>query len=246
MTVLQILKQVLRRLREPTVASLDTSTYSTMVCDLMDDIHREMLDAHMWHAMDRTVDIEVSASDRVLDLSALVSGGGNVNNSSYITGPDSQLRYDSCGPLVWVFDSSTDTEGVRLIQVSEQEMHRLYQTDRDQTIDDPCYFSLSVMADGVGQQMTIWPPPTSTRWIRAVFWIPEDVIDATADDSRVLLVPTRPLILGTLMLALNERGEEVGEPGMLAERRYYSALAAAIEADTKADEKTNVYEYRRD
>jgi len=59
-------------------------------------------------------------------------------------------------------------------------------------------------------------------------------------------MPHRPVYLGALYLALNERGEEMGEPGGKAEQRYRVALNSAIEADQKAKVRSEEYEAVRD
>jgi hypothetical protein len=85
--------------------------------------------------------------------------------------------------------------------------------------------------DGDGLEALLCPPPTVACFLRIRMWTPEDDIDVDADDNRTLLVPWRPLYLGALYLALNERGEEIGEPGGVAERRYNQSVSGAIEAD---------------
>jgi hypothetical protein len=80
-----------------------------------------------------------------------------------------------------------------------------------------------------------------------IFWTPAPqlAVDGTTDATEVLL-PDRPIFLLALMTALNERGEEIGEPGNLAERKFVNALSAAIERDIQAAGKAERYEWRRD
>ena len=49
-----------------------------------------------------------------------------------------------------------------------------------------------------------------------------------------------------LFLAFNERGEEMGEPGNMAERRYATSLVDAIDADVQRTGRTNRLEFYRD
>lgn len=247
MTLLQIVNRVLKRLREDTVASLDSTDYSLMVTEMLYDVHQQCLEAYDWSAMEHVVDVPVDALQRVLDLTRLEADGGDIEAGGRITKNESHVVYDLHGrPQAWLFDSDTDTDGDRLIQVSEKDMEALLQQDRDETNDDPTYFSLRMSPDRAGLQLSIWPPPTSTKHIRIRFWTPEDEIDATDEDSRTVLVPDRPLLLGTIMLALNERGEELGEPGNIAERRFYDALSGAIEQDMKRRGWVNEYEAWRE
>lgn len=247
MTVLQIINRVLRRLREDTVVSLTETAYSLMLVDLLHDVHRECVERHDWSSMEHVINVPVDASQRVLDLSRLEADGGDVAAANRVTTNDSFLLFDCEGlPQAWVFDDSSATEGEQLIYVDEPTMERLYQQDRDQTGTDPSYFSLRQSPDRDGLQMTLYPPATAARHIRMRLWTPEDEIDSSTDTSRTPLIPSTPLVLGTLMLALNERGEELGEPGNTAERRYYDALSGAIEADQNRRGFANRYEARRE
>lgn len=247
MTVLELVNRVLRRLREDTVTSLVETPYSTMLVDLLHDVHQECVNDYDWSSMDHVIDIPVDASQRVLDLSRTESAGGDIDDTGIGLKIDSTLRYDTVGrPMVWLFQDSSDEDGCRMLVCEENYMESLYQEDRGQTNDDPSYISFRAHPDRDGIEATIWPPPTSTKHIRAKFWTPESEVDISTDVARTLLVPARPLVLGTYLLALNERGEELGEPGNLAERRFYESLSAAIEMDTMRRQQTNRYEFRRD
>lgn len=245
MTILQIINKVLRRLREDTVSAINETDYSYMLCELLNDVHHEVLD-HDWSAMEHVIDVPVAAAQRVLDLTRLEAAGGDVLAGGRVTNNGSMLRFSGGFPQAWAFDSALDTDGDQLILVNEEQMEQLYQTDRDETNDDPCYFTLRQSPDRAGLQMTIWPTPSAARHIRLRLWTPETEVDPDTDTNRVMLVPDRVLYLGTVMLALNERGEEMGEPGNVAERRFYSALSQAVEADLNVRQYGNRYESWRE
>lgn len=245
MTILQIINKVLRRLREDTVSAINETDYSYMVCEMLNDIHQEVLD-HDWSAMEHVIDVPVDASQRVLDLTRLEADGGDVLAGGRVTNNGSLLRFDGGFPQAWVFDDTSDTDGDQLLLVTPEQMEQLYQTSRDETSTDPSYFTLRQSPDRAGLQMVLWPTPTAARHIRMRFWTPEDEVDPDTDSARTMLVPDRVLYLGTVMLALNERGEEMGEPGNVAERRFYSALSQAIEADLNIRQYGNRYESWRE
>jgi hypothetical protein len=245
MTVLEIVNRVLRRLRETTVSDLQETEYSSLVTELLIDVHAECMD-HDWSSMEHTVDVPVNAAQRVVDLSRLVASGGNVDPASRLPTSESVLTYDDDGtPQCWVFDSSSDTTGTPLGYVSPPALDQLYQEDRANTGLNPSLFSLRNHPDRSGLELTLWPAPTATRHIRIRLWTPESPIQITTDETRQLLVPDRPLVQGTLYLALNERGEEIGEPGNIAERRYDKALAAAIEQDVNRRSMADRYTAQR-
>jgi len=86
------------------------------------------------------------------------------------------------------------------------------------------------------EDITVW-----SRWNN-----PEVPITTDTDDGYEFVVPALPIYLGTLFMALNERGEELGEPGSIAERRYYDALNTAKESDIQVRGLTNEYEFVRE
>jgi hypothetical protein len=221
--------------------------YSLMLAEILADVHQQCLEAHDWSSMEHIINVPVDASQRELDLTRLEAAGGDISDTDTALKNDSTLLWDLGGlPSAYLFDDSSDTEGRQLYYIGEREMGRLYQQDRDQTNSEPSHFSLRQSPDRAGLEMLIYPAASETRHIRMGFWTPEGEIDTDADDSRTLLVPHRPLILGTIMLALNERGEELGEPGNIAERRFYDALSASIELDMNRRGRADVYEFRRD
>lgn len=246
MTILQIINRVLRRLREDAVVTLNETDYSVMLTEMLHDIHQQCLD-HNWSSMEHVIDVPVDAAQRTLDLSRLEADGGDIAAGGRALKTSSMLQFDADGRAqAWLFDSSSEDDGEIMVQVDTPTMERLYQQDRDQTNEDPLYFALSNHPDRDGLQMTLYPAPTAARHIRMRFWTPEDDIDIDTDVARTLLVPSRPLVLGTIYLALNERGEELGEPGHVAERRYIDALGSAIEADQDRRGRTNRFEAVRE
>lgn len=224
MTVLEIVNRVLRRLREDTVTTITETSYSALVGEFVADIHEELLE-HEWSSMEHTVDVPVDAAQRVLDLSRTEANSGDVATTSRVPTTDSIIYFAK------VFDDTSDTDGMPLFIVSPQEIECRYQEDRDQELTDPIWIAFRNHPDRDGLEATIYPPPLSARHIRIYAWTPEAPIDIDTDDNREVLVPARPIRLGALYLALNERGEELGEPGGVAERRYEESVGQALEAD---------------
>lgn len=239
MTVLQIVNRILRRLREDTVQTLTENPYSTLITEFVADVHEELLQ-HEWSSMQHTVEVPVDALQRTLDLSRLEVDGGDVEAGSRLPTTNSILYWAK------VFDDNADTEGCDLIERTPEELEDRYQQDRDYVAQDPLYIAFRNHPDRDGVEAILWPPPATSRHIRIRMWTPEAPIDADADDARTLLVPSRPLQLGALYLALNERGEELGEPGGVAERRYYDSVGIALEADVNRRARTGRFTAERE
>jgi len=236
----------MRRLREAEVVSTTDSDYATLVAEFVSDIHQDVMEIYDWTALRHTIDLDLVTSQQTYDLARLVADGGAVVAGGRVTNQGSVILWDNCDrPQTWIFDNSSDINGSSMYLLSDAELQSLYQGDRAQTILDPVFFSLRQSASQEGLEFSVYQLPSSSRRVRIRFWTPEAVLEADGtDDATVIRVPWRPIYLGTLALALNERGEELGEPGNVAETRYENALAAAIEADKQARSRTDEYEFR--
>lgn len=248
MTFLEVLNKVLRRLREDTVNTMDSTEYTRLVSEFIAEIHQECVEVHDWTSMRHTITLAVASGTRTYNLGLTIAQGGNVPNTERVTTTDSLLVYDESNqPMAFLFDDASHAYGDRMFHISQTDMERLYQSDRALTNQDPTYFSYRLNPSNGGLELTLWPIPASDRTIRFTFWTPESEPDTDGtDDNTVLLVPWKPVYLGALMMALNERGEEMGEPGAMAERRYYNALSRAIESDQQLTGRTDQQEFVRD
>lgn len=249
-TQLTIVNNVLRRLRENTVSSVADNAYAQLIAMWVNDGIREVTNAYDWKSLDHTVEVTVSASTSNYDLTALVSGGGNVENTGRVTTAESMLRWDDKQqrPLAYWYDSSASTEqGDQMWLLTQDERKRRALQDQDQTSATPTLFSLSLAAAGDGFELDLWPIPSGTGYLRLLFNTPQSelAIDGT-DDATSIIVPNQAVEAYVAMIAANERGEEIGEPGNLLERRYQSTLATAIEAAMSNDNRANRYESWRD
>jgi hypothetical protein len=95
--------------------------------------------------------------------------------------------------------------------------------------------------------MALWPIPSIDDYmVRAYFNTPEDDLDVDSDANTDIKVPNNVVVLGALYKALNERGEEIGEPGGIAETNYYNALSRAISLDMNNRSRADGYVWFRD
>jgi hypothetical protein len=252
MTLLEIVNKVLRRLREDEVSSLSTE-YSMLIADFVADAHREVQEFHDWSKNDYTIAARLTAGTHEYDLTRRVANGGSVEDSYRPPGSNSFLRFTGPHAHAWLVDNLSDTTGVPLRYVAWDDLYALYQEDTNAE-GEPEYFSIqpSDLASVAGQvedgwRMLVYPAPTATKNLRLRFHAPEALIDPDTDSpSRQILTPWRPIVLGAIFLALNERGEEMGEPGALAEKRYYAAMVAEKERDLNLGVHGNTLEFYRD
>jgi hypothetical protein len=246
---LTLVNNVLRRLREDTVTSVADNAYAQLIAIFINDGIREVCEAYDWNALFHTIDVDLVDGTSEYDLSATVALGGNVDNAGRATTMDSMLRFDMYGrPLAFIYDSAADTEAnIQLRLITEDERQRRYLEDTGEVNTEPSMFSLLQATDGDGYIIRIWPEPDAARRLKIVFSTPqaELAIDGT-DDSTDIIVPNQVVEAYAHLTAANERGEEIGEPGNMLERRYQRLLGGAIEAAMSADQRTNRYESWRD
>jgi len=130
------------------------------------------------------------------------------------------------------FDVTSNEKG-QLYDIPLRDLRAWRNTQN--TIDDvdvPYRFSVKPDSDGRGYTLELLQGSTTSRTWRTYWYAPqaELAVDGT-DDSTEVLLPKRPVFLMALYYALNERGEEMGEPGNVAEQRAMEAAAAAMELD---------------
>jgi hypothetical protein len=215
-TYLQIVNKVLTKLREDTVTSVTYNDYSSLIGEFVNDAKKEVESAWDWAVLRTSVSFSSSIGVRTYSLA---SG----------TNDDSRLIYDETGcPMA--FDVTAGTQ-IQLYEYNEDRLERefLLQTPV-QTIEQPAYFSLTQL--GTGFQVNFLETPSAVRNYKFYFIVPQEDLSADGDTCTV---PWRPIRDLALMYALDERGEEIGEPGGRAERRYHESLANAISIDAKKD-----------
>lgn len=249
-THLQTVNRVLRRLREDTVTGIADNDYSQLIGEFVIEAVEEVNDQHNWESLKHRVVVDITAGTTLYDLSAFVAASGNVRDSSdRVCHIDSELQFTS-GSMAqaWVYDSDSDDTNTPAHYITPESLREIDARDRDWTDDEVVYFTVYPKYDGSTEKLylEIYPETTTNVVIEMMFWTPApDLnIDGTSDDQEVFL-PDRPIFLHALMAALNERGEEIGEPGNVAESRYIRALGAALERDLNAPNRAGRYDWER-
>jgi len=249
-TQLTLINNVLRRLREDTVATTNESDYSTLIAMFINDGIRDLSDRFAWKSLEHEITITLASGTIEYDLSDLVSAGGDVPDTERATTSESILMWDNTvnKPVAFLFgDESDATHNAHMSLITEEDRYRKQQNDRDLTQLEPYEFSLKLKSDGDGYLFTVWPKPLAARTVRIKFWTPQAEIatDGTADNTEVI-VHNAVVEAYAHMIASNERGEEMGEPGNVLERRWAGLVGGIMETAFKDGERLNVYESHRD
>lgn len=226
-TQLKIVNDVLRRLRESTVSSVSSSEYSKLIGMFLNDAKEDIEDTWFWTVNETEIDTTIlSDGTREYDLIA-------TTDRSFL------IRYIN-DLIPMAYDVTTDDNG-QLQDMPLKELRRYRNTfnGTPPNLPKPCFFAVKRDSDGRGYTIELQQGSTTTRSWRTYWYAPqaELAIDGTADATEILLAE-RPIFLRTLYYALNERGEEMGEPGGVAEARAEKAMAASMELDLQVHKKS--------
>lgn len=219
MTYLQAINEVLKRLREDTVGTVDYSSYSSLISTFVNDAKREVENAWNWRVLMQEFHL------------ATINGGSLDYDIEGLIEPEARLAYDDCKkPMVY---DVTENDELQLEQYSYDRWVRRYKIDPDGLAENhkPSFFAVNKDSDS---QWRIYfdGAPDVYRHYKIWFYVPQDELTLANTE---ILVPWRPVVHLALLYALDERGEEIGEPGSKAWRRFDKSLGDAIAMDSVGD-----------
>ena len=200
-TYLEIVNDVLTRLREPTVASVSQNTLSTLVGKWVNDVKRQVNDAYDWDALNTYVDI-TTVPNQYTGYS-LTGAGQRFRINDVIN----TSRY---WPMYGIDKPSLD----RLLFMTPTPVH-----------NPPVNFNLGGVDSNGDMQVSLWPIPNGTDLIRFSLVVPENDFSNDTDTTKM---PREPIVLGAYARALVERGEDAGLSSSEAQAIYKSVLADYI------------------
>ena len=208
MTYLQIVNNILRRLRERTVSTVNETAYSSLVALFVNDSKELVENSWNWSAL-RT-SLTVNTTDGVFNYEM----NGTQNRFS-------------------VLDAINVSDKFFLGYKTAHEFNSWFLTDSPAT-GTPAFFSYNgISADG-DTQIDLFPVPNGVYELR--FNIVQRSADLVAD-SDVLLVPSRPVETLAYALAVEERGEDGGLSPASAIALADKTLSDAITFDVAKHEE---------
>lgn len=209
LTWLQIINRVLVRLRESTVASNDTTDYSTMIGALVNSVKADIEDAYEWLAMRDTYSV------------------------SAVPGT-TQYALTSAGPNARILDAWNTTAMIELKRGTFEDFNRKFfgwgtvQTGTpDQYLEAGFNSSLDLLVD-------IYPSPSATNALVFNIYKPQADLSLDAD---VPVCPQHVLIEETIERALIEKGEKEMPQLAPGEKLFIrrDLLAEAVRNDASRD-----------
>lgn len=198
MTYLQLVNEVLIRLRESQVSTISETAYSTLISRFINETKRQVEDAWNWKALDTTLTLTLTPG--VYEYSLTGSG----------------RRFKDV-------DVNDSTSLAKLSAVSDKWVADQYQLSTVQS-GDPVYYAWSGW-DGSDSKVLIFPTPNRANVLKFNLNVPQADLGS---DSTVMLIPPEPVIAGAYARALVERGEDGGLASSEAYQLYKGILSDYI------------------
>ena len=210
-TYLELVNDVLIRLRESEVTSVNDTAYSKLISKYVVDAQRQVEDAYNWNALSNTLTM-VTVPEL---FNAVLVGSG--------------VRFR----LIDVID---DDNNNILTYKSSKEMNDLFLTNRQSGV--PIYFNFNGVSPEGDTQVDLFPVPNGNYTIRFNIIQPQDPLQF---DSDALLVPAEPVIFLAYAKALAERGEDGGMGTSEAYQLYQQSLADHISNESNLFEEEFIW-----
>lgn len=212
-TYQQALNKVMVMLRELTVTDL-SDEYTLLVGEWMNTIKEEIEDSWDWQAGRQSVSFSSVVGQREYEL------GIDPRSRLLMEKPENEraMMFD-------VTEAASD-QGFRLIRVPDDRRRRQSLQFAGQTVDKPYHFSLYKSATTLN--LAFVESPEGVRDYTGVFYVPAPEL---ATPTTEFHIPMRALVLGTLWMAAQERGEELGMDSNTLFRMYQNRLAKDIAMD---------------
>ena len=214
-TYLDLVNDVLVRMREPQVTTVAENTVSTLVGKYVNDAKRQVSDAYDWDAFNTPITISTAVGQ---SAGYSITGAGvrfktmdviNISNFYQLT-PLSHVNYDS-----FYYTTPTPTRGL------------------------PMYYTMQGVDTNGDMKVNFWPVPDQIYSIRFSLIVPE--ADFSTDSSTTLLAK-EPIVLGAFARALIERGEDGGLNSSEAFAMYKSCMSDLIALELARSPENDTFE----
>ena len=181
MTYLNLMNNVLRRLREDEVSTVTSNTYSKMVSDFINDAKKIVEESNDWSALRDTIVVSTTSSD----------------NGYSLAGADDNVK---------VMSVINDTQNCFMgYQTKDWFNEQLYINEVVEGA--PRYYTYNGLDSSGDTQVLVSPTPDGVYSLR--FDVIKRQADLTSDTD-VLLVPAMPVVHLAVALLARERGETGG------------------------------------
>ena len=199
MTYLELVNDVLIRLREPTVATVTATSYSTLIGKFVNDAKRQIEDAFAWNVLGTTITVTTS----------------NGTYSYALTGSGQKFQ---------VIDVLNTTSNIGMKNISFVDMNRK-QNFSTPVSGIPSEYAFDGVNGSYDTKVNIYPRPDGVYTIPFSLSVPQATLTL---DQTVVLVPDVLVVQNAYSRALVERGEDGGLSSSEAFLLYKSMLSDYI------------------
>ena len=199
MTYLELVNDVLVRLREVTVSTVSETSYSSLIGKFVNDAKRQVEDAFAWNVLGTTITLSTTSG----------------TYSYALTGAGQKFQ---------VMDVINTTSNVGLINISFVDMNRkLNFTPLVNSI--PTEFAFDGVNGSYDTKVNLYPIPDGVYTIKFSLTVPQATLSS---DSTVVSVADTLVSQNAYARALVERGEDGGLSSSEAYLLYKSMLSDYI------------------
>ena len=199
MTYLELINDVMIRLRETTVATNNQTSYSLLIGKFVNDAKRQIEDAFSWNVLGQTVTITTTPGTYIYSMTG-------------------------AGQKFQVMDALNVTANVGLQNISFVQMNR-FQNLVPAISGIPEYYSFDGVDGNGDTKVVLYARPDNVYTIPFALTVPQATL---ASDGTSVLVPDVLVAQNAYARALVERGEDGGLASSEAYQLYRSMLADYI------------------
>jgi len=199
MTYLELVNDVLIRLRETTVSTVSETSYSSLIGKFVNDAKRQIEDAFAWNVLGTTITLSTTSG----------------TYSYSLTGSGQKFQ---------VIDVLNVTSNIRMSNLDFATMNR-YQNFSTPVNGIPTYYSFDGVDGNYDTKVTLYPRPDGVYSIPFSLTVPQATLSS---DSTVVAVPDVLVAQNAYARALIERGEDGGTNSSEAFLLYKAMLSDYI------------------
>ena len=199
MTYLELVNDVLVRLREPVVTTFNETTYSTLIGKFVNDAKRQVEDAFSWNALGATITVTTAASTSTYSLTG-------------------------AGQKFQVMDVINTTSLLGLTNISFVDMNRKLNFAPVAT-ETPTEYAFDGVDGSYDTQVKLYPIPNGVYTVKFMLTVAQPTL---ALDATVVKVPDVLVVQNAYARALVERGEDGGLSSSEAYNLYRAMLSDYI------------------
>ena len=199
MTYLELINDVLVRLRETTVASVTETSYSTLIGKFVNDAKRQVEDAYAWNVLGTTITLSTTSG-------------------TY------QYALTGAGQKFQVIDVLNVTSNIGMKNIDFASMNRK-QNFSTPVSGIPYEFCFDGVDGNYDTKVTIYPRPDGVYSIPFSLAVPQATL---TNGATVIAVPDVLVAQNAYARALVERGEDGGLSSSEAYQLYKSMLSDYI------------------